>query len=233
MKSTTATLTKPRSVTINAADRLFVIPAGDSGWSCWGFDTCFWEATQLAQLLQEPLPASAEIGTLKQYQYARRLQGLFARRPDLNQHTWFDARTPIAVRQALEYCRTQHLRVRIFYGDTDTGRSWLDEWEMVGRIGRSTGYMRIPLLVPDREHGGPGLLDSSIIRIINTRTHGNVYCHPKFHLPPFEFIEGNVAPGHPEYRFGVNVNGTNHANFKTAEERDRWVAFMNGARYTT
>ena len=79
--------------------------------------------------------------------------------------TTYKAKTPKAVVDILEASRINRQRIRIFYGDVDTGRDWGDR-PMRGRIGRSTGISKIPLLISNsRSTGGEGILDHCIIRI--------------------------------------------------------------------
>ena len=47
-------MTEKREVTCNDTQRYFVIPSGDKGWSCLGYDNCFREATALADKLGRP-----------------------------------------------------------------------------------------------------------------------------------------------------------------------------------
>jgi hypothetical protein len=79
--------------------------------------------------------------------------------------TCYHQETPDQVIRLLEKLLKSGTEVRIFYGDTQTGQSWHDEFDVVGRIGRSTGSIKIPLLVTKGDCGGPGLLDHCIIRI--------------------------------------------------------------------
>jgi len=67
-------------------------------------------------------------------------------------------------------------RLRIHYGDTATGRLWGDTDE--GFIGRSTGKMKIPLILPLRSStGGGGILVNSIVKIehANKKNGGVLY----------------------------------------------------------
>lgn len=67
-------------------------------------------------------------------------------------------------------------RVRIWYGDTETGRSWNVESEFTGTIGRSTGKIAVPLLIKtSRSYGGGALLDDCIIRIDDIKEKRTVY----------------------------------------------------------
>ena len=80
----------------------------------------------------------------------------------------------------LERLRTSQERVQFLYGDTSTGRAWGDV--EVGRIGRSTGNVKVPLVIPNRSSmGGGALLDHCIVGIQATQApHRWIYKHPQF-----------------------------------------------------
>jgi len=103
----------------------------------------------------------------------------------------FDSRTPYTVCRILEEGNRKYPaeRLRIFYGDTETGRCWMDENDTIGYIGRSTGEIKIPLLIKNtRSHGGGAILDHCIIKI--TSNGHTIYEHPKFNMPEVTF-KGN------------------------------------------
>jgi len=80
----------------------------------------------------------------------------------------------------LENCRVLKHRIRLVYGNTDTGKSWEERHEVEGRIGRSTGSIKIPILVYNsRSWGGGDILDSCIIGIRLTTSKEWLYKHPK------------------------------------------------------
>lgn len=61
-------------------------------------------------------------------------------------------------------------RVILDYGNRLTGESWNEEFDITGRIGRSTGSIPIPILVHNRNStGGGALLDGSIISIKSSK----------------------------------------------------------------
>ncbi len=47
-------------------------------------------------------------------------------------------------------------RIRVFYGDIHTGRSWNEEYDVMGKIGRTCGNIKIPILLrrKDSYYGG-------------------------------------------------------------------------------
>jgi hypothetical protein len=92
--------------------------------------------------------------------------------------TVYNDKTPRAVINILERARQSRERICIRYGDPATGRNWGDP-RMCGRIGRSTGTSKIPLLIKTaRSTGGEGILDHAIIRI--TAGEHVLYEHPKY-----------------------------------------------------
>ena len=72
-------------------------------------------------------------------------------------------------------------RLCLRYGDVKTGRDWGDP-KMCGRIGRSTGTVKIPLLIKTaRSMGGEGLLEAHIVRITEPGTQRVLFTNPKYH----------------------------------------------------
>ena len=87
--------------------------------------------------------------------------------------------TPKELVELLESCRRNRAPiVRIHYGNVETGELWGDV--EIGRIGRSTGSIKIPLCVPRHDSGGPGLLEHCILLIeTDSRTPQTLWKHPK------------------------------------------------------
>lgn len=140
----------------------------------------------------------------------------------------YDKRTPIDVIKALEIARAGGLRIRIFYGDPETGRSWMDEWGMMGTLGRSTGEYKIPLLITRRHNlGGAAILDHCIIRITAARGAQVLYSHPNFHTPALR-----VEPWGNTWGVFREAESGPHATFPTEEKARRWVDYITGRRNT-
>ena len=86
--------------------------------------------------------------------------------------------TPDNLVEILERIRQQQTRVVVDYGDTATGKSWGEIHDTTGRIGRSTGRIKIPLLIySSRSWGGGALLDNCIVGIkhANQNNGGQLY----------------------------------------------------------
>jgi hypothetical protein len=80
--------------------------------------------------------------------------------------TSYDCRTNDQVIKILEICRENNTRIILDYGNTETGESWNEVYDITGRIGRSTGINKIPLIIHNkRSLGGPSILDHCIIGI--------------------------------------------------------------------
>jgi NADH:ubiquinone oxidoreductase subunit E len=109
-------------ITINKERRLYVLNCGE-GVSCLGFENAMLETRTLARRLDRPelTPADREFGKLSVLEKRDRLLKLLV---DSNKDpgTWFHPKTPRQVRDVLETSRKRVDRVRIFYGDSRTGR---------------------------------------------------------------------------------------------------------------
>ena len=101
--------------------------------------------------------------------------------------TTSNKQTPTRVIEILEQLRHSQQRVAIMYGDTDTGRAWGDV--ELGRIGRSTGRVKVPLIVHNRRSfGGPQLLEHCIVGIrLTTKPHNWLYKHPRYTVPEDDY----------------------------------------------
>lgn len=219
------------SITLNTERRLFVIGAG-RGFSCLGFDVVLKRLKVFAERLGESVVGpvlESDKGTLKQYEQYSRAVAAHAQSGDTR--TWFSFDTPKKVRDILERCRKEHTLVRVFYGDRETGRDWLEEFDTIGRIGRSTGSMKVPLLVPEGEHGGPAILDDCVVKIMDAQTGRVLYRHPQYHQPEFEIrtLDTPIKAGRNRaLTHGVWGDGVNHANFPSYAKAAAWIGFMSG-----
>lgn len=80
--------------------------------------------------------------------------------------TSYDIRTNDTIIRILEKCRLDGTRIVLDYGDIKTGRSWGEVYDITGRLGRSSGSIKIPILLHNsRSIGGGGILDHCIIGI--------------------------------------------------------------------
>jgi hypothetical protein len=94
--------------------------------------------------------------------------------------TYYDSQTPKTLRTVLDGFIGSSERVKLHYGDSDTGELWGDV--EVGYLGRSSGFVSRPIILPNiRSSGGPEILDSCILiaEYANKNNGGVRYKHPR------------------------------------------------------
>ena len=104
--------------------------------------------------------------------------------------TTFHQETPLRVRKILEQARVQGTVLRLFYGDQN-GRDWGEENDVCGYVGRSTGSIRVPLLLePLRDDdvlisapGGAPILDHCIVRIVHALNGHELWRRRNYRVP--------------------------------------------------
>lgn len=123
------------------------------------------------------------------------------------------------------YSNRKSIRVRLWYGDVQTGRSWNDEHDVMGYVSTSTGSTAIFILVHNRNSiGGGSVLDNCIVRIDSITDRKTLYRHANFHtgLQQQSNAIYNVKSGVPDL----------HAIFGDAPSATRFMDFMEGNRYS-
>jgi hypothetical protein len=212
-------------ISLNPEQRLYVI-ASEGGTSCFGFDNARDHTNQIAGLLEWPDLAfgPGDHGTLAGFEkYCRAVSAWCRSR--LASRTYFDPGTDPAAATALERCRRDDTQVRLMLGDTATGESWLDEFHVVGRIGRSTGSLKVPLLVESGDIGGVAILTACLLAVVDWRTGRFLYRHPALRLPELCIARS----GEPGYAWDVLHDGKVVARFQDIAQAGGNVAFMRGA----
>ncbi len=144
--------------------------------------------------------------------------------------TWFHGKTTAKIRRTLEKARKSNEVLRVFYGDTATGKDWLEEYEVIGRVGRSTGALKVPILVSEGHAGGGAMLDHCIVRIIRVSDQKELVRHRHYHQGEITigYIDGTDKRIDPDYCYEVLVDGEVHARFTSQDKAFAWLAFING-----
>ncbi len=141
--------------------------------------------------------------------------------------TSFDVRTPDEVVTILENARQTRTRLHVSLGDSESGRDWIEENMVHGVIGRSTGSIKIPLLLHNqRSLGGPGLLDHCIVRIRESAGGRVLWQHSGYHHGRMEIRQKSEPVTLRDGRtLTVDVlrEGELHASFESVEKARRWV----------
>jgi len=72
-------------------------------------------------------------------------------------------------------------RIRIFYGNSDTGSDWMEQCDIMGIVRKSTGQNPIYILIHNKKSSGGGaILTKNIVKItVNKKT---VYQHPLYNI---------------------------------------------------
>jgi len=100
--------------------------------------------------------------------------------------TFYHEQTPEKVIQVLNRFMSSAsffcTRLRLYYGDADSGKDWGERREsLIGYVGRSTGDVKIPILLYNtRSSGGALILDDCIVKIeyASKKCGGVLYQHP-------------------------------------------------------
>ena len=134
----------------------------------------------------------------------------------------FNQNTPQEVIRIIEAIEGNGVRYRLHYGDIETGKDWMDEYDVEGYVSRSTGITPIPILVHNkRSLGGGGILTNCIVKITTTgKNKYTVYQHPNYHAP-VQTIEISKLNGYP---YAVRQDGEIVARFKSIKEAEKYVS---------
>lgn len=138
--------------------------------------------------------------------------------------TSYSKQTPDEIISILEDARQSRKRIRIFYGDPDTGRDWMESHDTCGFIGRSCGNVKTPIMLSKPiSYGGCAILDDHIIRI--TIEKKNCYINKNYYLPELCF-KAEIG----KYPFMVFADGKRIAAFSTQKEAENFIDFIKGNR---
>ena len=124
----------------------------------------------------------------------------------------------------LESRRQTGGKVRLVLGDTGTGEPWLNEYDVVGKIGRSGGSLKVPLLVEEGESGGGAILTACMLNIIDWKSGRTLYRHPAYREPELSLQPSDT----PERPWAVIHLNDVIARFKDMGKACAYIAFMRG-----
>ena len=154
----------------------------------------------------------------------------------------YSSRAPAAVVAALEAARQHRTRIRLSLGYTEghlgrnvdgksIGEDWLEEHDVEGTVGVSTGRVRVPLLIHRaRSTGGGAITGDCIVRIKDTRTATVLYQHPAYRLPTLVVrpltaaVQRQMADARPNVTHEVTADGRPVSRFAGVDKAYRFVA---------
>jgi len=133
--------------------------------------------------------------------------------------------TPDEVIEVMERLWHRDTRIQIFYGNRETGADWNEEHDTIGRIGRSTGTFKIPLLIHNtRSLGGGSILTHCILKIIDTKTKEIYYQASNYQAPQIDIVPSDL----PEYTHNLVINGSVHSRHKSEKQAKRLMNKLLG-----
>lgn len=216
------------SVQATQESRLFVIKTNDTV-TTRGFDDVFQMLQAMATLsrlgkikstkITEPL--QSEIGTLAQYQAYQDAITAYAASGITD--TWYEPHTNPNVATAIERCIRNQNPIRFFYGDPETGCDWLEENGIVGRVSRSSGPFRCPILIPDGEVGGDIIPSANVLKIIRADNGNVIWISPAYKEPDF-----SITKEPDGFNVRVNDGARTIARFRSYGSACAYVAYMTG-----
>ena len=140
----------------------------------------------------------------------------------------FDESTPNEVCLILSNANLYGWRIRVFYGDKKTGVCWNDEYDTIGKVGKSTGSTKIPLLIHNsRSTGGGAILDGSIIKIMDVVTKEVLYLYSGAKFTKFS-AQWDVI--NEEVLVTMGDDKIIYGRCKGMRQARNLAAFMNGER---
>lgn len=143
--------------------------------------------------------------------------------------TSYNENTSDEVIRILEDARESRRRIRLFYGDTKTGADWCETFETIGRIGRSCGDEKIPIILSKESSiGGPAILDNCIVKITMDKT--TVYKNPKYHLPDLTISEAEEKYRESGFTHAIFSGEITLFNFRNEQRAERMLEFLKGNR---
>lgn len=211
-------------VILNTEQKLYVI-ATDYGCSCFGFDNARDHANQMAQRLSRADLSFTphDYAALAGYRKYEEAVSAWSR-SSLTRQTYFDPGTDPKAAAVLESRRKTGGKVRLVLGDTRTGEPWLNEYDVVGKIGRSGGSLKVPLLVEEGESGGGAILTACVLNIIDWKSGRTLYRHPAYRVPELSLQPSDI----PENPWAVIHLNEVIARFKDMGKACAYIAFMRG-----
>ena len=205
-------------ISINAEQQLYVIDCGE-GYTCFGFANARDHANLIAHKLDR-----GDYATLAGYDKYRNAVDAWSQSP-LTRTTYFDPGTDAEAAKILESCRSGERRVRLILGDTHSGEPWLEEHDVVGRIGRSLGPLRVPLLIEPGKHGGSAILCACLLAIVDWTSGDFLYRHGAYREADLSIKPSANA----ERPWDVLRREEVVACFRDIGQAGAYLAFMRGA----
>ena len=126
-------------------------------------------------------------------QEIKEIQAMDGKKYKVSCGVYFYPNTPNRLIDLLNHLYVINERLRFHWGDMNTGLDWGDDYGVAGRLGITTGKIKMLILVHNkRSRGGHTILTDHIVRIdwANKKGHGDhrtAYCSRFYHTKQDEF----------------------------------------------
>lgn len=143
----------------------------------------------------------------------------------------FNDKTNLDVQRVINSAYNAKQRVRIVLGDNETGEDWLEEHDVIGTIGRSTGSIKTPLLIKSsRSLGGCAISTDCILKIVDVKSKRTLYEAKNYQKP----VLVKCASQMDDYMYDIYVSkkgcNTLQARFKTEKQANNYIDFIHCKR---
>lgn len=146
--------------------------------------------------------------------------------------TYYNSETPNEVIELLELARKLNYYVWFRLGDMNTGQDWMDDFDTCGFVSRSTGPIKIPILLANRRSmGGGGILTHCIVKlVVNGGGRKRTWQSTVYQKPELLAIYSDDGKDNGLWVVRKLPGKEIVARFKTAAKARRWVDFITGRR---
>lgn len=216
------------TISVDAANKVYQIPYTDGVYASAKFDNVYNDlhfiAARLAVFKVDIGPVRRDqIGTVEQYkQYQLAINSI-------GNHDiggMYSSETPMVVQKILDHYMSVDTcsQLRVFYGDMKTGRDYVDDIDVIGRIGSIGAPLKFPTLI--LRDGSMTLLGPNIVRLMEVDSYTDLYRHENYHQPSVRIVS---VVGAFKFECGITVNGVkSHKTFKSYSKAANYVAFLDG-----
>jgi len=129
-----------------------------------------------------------------------------------NDNLFFNDETSNQIKEVLDRLNKTKTRVRIDTGDTNTGISWGEEYDIAGTIGKSGGKIKVPLLINNSQSSGGGeILTHCIVQIRETPSGKLIYQHENY-KPVVDWENAEIFEENIHEKSPIALKGTMNKN---------------------
>lgn len=130
--------------------------------------------------------------------------------------TYYPEGTSDELIEILEKARFNRTRLKIYLGNAKTGKDWMEEDSKLGKIGRSMGPIKVPILIKTvHSHGGEVIPTNCIVKLVTSPSGIVLYQHPEYHQPKMEIL----GDGDGKYSHAIVIDGdvySRHESWRSA-----------------